>query len=97
MFLELKDESLRVLSWEGKVLVTTNRGRKFTLESGQQLLLNEVDAQPGYGSGVRRPSPKRIADDDAQQRLDNSPLINGFSTPLETLTTIEQELDLKPH
>lgn len=96
VFLELKDESLRVLSWEGKVQVTTNRGRKFTLESGQQLLLNEVEAQPGYGSGVRRPSPERIADDDAQRRLDNSPLINGFSTPLETLTTIEQELDLKP-
>lgn len=99
VFLELKAKSLRVLSWEGKVQVTTSRGQAFSLYSGQQLVLNEVEAQPGYGSGVtelRWLSPERIPHDDAQRRLDNSPLINGFSKPLETLTTIEQELDLKP-
>ena len=32
--------------------------------------------------------------DDAERRLETSPLINGFSRPLETLPVIERELGL---
>ena len=40
VFLELNDDTFRVFSWEGNVQVRTKDGEEFTLQSGQQLLLD---------------------------------------------------------
>ena len=129
VFIELNDRQFKVFSWEGLVQVQTNDGRRFTLQSGQQLLLDlkrqmdEVSTRldgleaalgerssivtppPPGRDGSRSPRvrqvepqafewdpPQPISANDAQRRLQKSPLINGFSTPLETLPDIEREL-----
>ena len=130
VFLEFTDEAFKVFSWEGTVLVETSNGRRFTLKSGQQLLLDlkrqmdEVSVRMDgleaslaeLGGGIVTPStpgrdgsrsprsrykaqpdftwepPQAISAEDAERRLQKSLLINGFSTPLETLQEIEREL-----
>ena len=132
VFLELTDQKFKVFSWEGTVQVETSKGQRFTLKSGQQLLLDlkrqmvEVSGRldgleaslgelgggivtpptPGRG-GSRSPQsrqrdqqeydwepPQPISTQDAERRLQRSLLINGFSTPLETLPDIERELGI---
>ncbi len=130
VFLEFTDQQFKVFSWEGTVQVETSNGRRFTLNSGQQLLLDlkrqmaevsgrldGLEASLGeLGGGIVTPptpgrdgsrSPRSYAKDpqeftweppqpistqDAERRLQKSLLINGFSTPLETLPDIEREL-----
>ena len=124
VFIELNDETFKVFSWEGRVQVTTKTGEVFTLESGQQLLLDltrqlsivkgrldGLEAVLGESGGMFTPDeweertkepdseeeiswdpPARLEDGEVQQRLTKSALINGFSTPLETLPEIEREL-----
>ena len=124
VFIELNDETFKVFSWEGRVRVTTKTGEVFTLESGQQLLLDltrqlsivkgrldGLEAVLGESGGMFTPDeweertkepdseeeiswdpPARLEDSEVQQRLTKSALINGFSTPLETLPEIEREL-----
>jgi len=129
VFLEFTDRQFKVFSWEGTVEVETSHGQRFTLKSGQQLLL-DLKRQPGevsgrldgheaaWGerSGIVTPlvpgrdgphsprsrqqdaqefdwePPQRISSQDAERRLQKSLLINGFSTPLETLPDIERAL-----
>ena len=105
-------------------------GRRFTLNSGQQLLLDlrrqmdevsvRVDGLDGaladLGGGIVTPPapgrdgsrsprsrnreqpdftwepPQAVSAEDVERRLQKSLLINGFSTPLETLPDIEREL-----
>ena len=129
VLVELNDEQFEVFSWEGTVRVDTADGQRFTLTSGQQLLLdlkrqmNDVKGQldsleavlgqlgessPAVLTGKdriqgRRPSgkeqspewepPEPVSSLEAERRLQKSLLINGFSTPLETLPEIERELD----
>ena len=129
VFLEFTDQQFKVFSWEGTVLVETSNGRRFTLQSGQQLLLDlkrqlaqvsgrldGLEAALGEQSGIVTPPtpgrdgsrsprsrdqepqdvtwepPQPISTEDAERRLQKSLLINGFSTPLETLPEIEREL-----
>ena len=126
VFIELNDDEFKVFSWEGRVKVTTNEGDVFTLQSGQQLLLDlskqleivkgrldGLEAVLGESGGMFFPSdgydddmededdeddeldwqpPSRISDQHVQKRLRTSPLLNGFSTPLETMPVIEKEL-----
>ena len=125
VFIELNDDTFKVFSWEGRVQVTTKTGEVFTLESGQQLLLDlsrqmslvkgrldGLEAALGESGGMFTPDeweertqepdsadedinwnpPARLDDSEVQQRLTKSALINGFSTPLETLPEIEREL-----
>ncbi len=128
VLVELNDEQFEVFSWEGTVRVDTADGQRFTLTSGQQLLLDlkrqmddvkgqldnleAVLGQLGANSPLvltdedrvegRRPSgknqspqwepPEPVSTQDAERRLQKSLLINGFSTPLETLPEIEREL-----
>ena len=40
VFIEYTDNYFKIFSWEGKVDVTTSSGQRFTLNSGQQLLLD---------------------------------------------------------
>ena len=130
VFLEFTDQQFKVFSWEGTVQVETSNGQRFTLNSGQQLLLDlkrqmaevsgrldGLEASLGeLGGGSRTPPtpgrdgsrsprsrqqdqqeydwepPQPISTQDAERRLQKSLLINGFSTPLETLPDIEREL-----
>ena len=130
VFLELTDQQFKVFSWEGTVQVETSNGRRFTLKSGQQLLLDlkrqmdevsvrvdGLEATLGQlGSGIVTPPtpgrdgsrstrsrekeqpdftwepPQAVSTQDAERRLQKSLLINGFSTPLETLPDIQREL-----
>ena len=130
VFLEFTDKQFKVFSWEGTVQVETSNGQRFTLNSGQQLLLDlkrqmvEVSgrldglesALGELGGGIVTPPtpgrdgsrsprsryqdqqeydwepPQPVSAQDAERRLQKSLLINGFSTPLETLPDIEREL-----
>ena len=104
VFIEFTDSQCKIFSWEGKVLVTTRSGQSFTLNSGQQLLLDLKRVEP-YGSvqpygtvqqddplAVSWAPPVVIAEQEVERRLQKSRLINGFSTPLDTLPEIQREL-----
>lgn len=129
VFLEFTDQQFKVFSWEGTVEVKTSNGRRFTLTSGQQLLLDlkrqmaevsgrldGLEASLGELGGIVTPPtpgrdggssprsrqqeqqdydwqpPQPLSTEAAERRLQRSLLINGFSTPLETLPDIEREL-----
>lgn len=98
VFIEYTDSQFKVFSWEGTVLVTTRSGQRFTLTSGQQLLLDLKLVAPGSSLQVENPlvvswpPPVVIPQQDVDRRLQNSRLINGFSTSLETLPDIQREL-----
>ena len=98
VFIEYTDEHFKVFSWEGTVTVETRSGQRFTLTSGQQLLLALQDGLSALDTASSRlliwDPPQSIPVDDAERRLETSPLINGFSRPLETLPVIERELGL---
>ena len=98
VFIEYTDEHFKVFSWEGTVTVETRSGQRFTLTSGQQLLLALQDGLSALDMASSRlliwDPPQSIPMDDAERRLETSPLINGFSRPLETLPVIERELGL---
>ena len=131
VFLEYTNNQLKVLSWEGTVTCETRTGQRYTLTSGQQLLLDlnsqtqevkdyleELDSdlleRQGVSPGLEaakemfpEPSPKHLSDvkmswkslnpistDEAEKRLKVSPLITGFSTPIDTLSEIHSELGL---
>ena len=112
VFIEYTADQFKVFSWEGTVTVETRTGRRFTLTSGQQLLLDlkrqmddvstRLDGLEARLSALNPPSsrspnwvpPRSIPVREAERRLQNSPLINGFAQPLETLPVIERELGL---
>ena len=89
VFIELDDDKLKVFSWEGEVKVATTSGESYTLQSGEQLLV-ELN-QPT----ITWPSPVKIKEAEASRRLTKSRLINGFATPMDTLQDIERELGVK--
>ena len=98
VFIEYTDDQFKIFSWEGKVAVTTSSGQRFTLNSGQQLLLDSklvgssTDlSQDALGNVIWAP-PVVISEPDIERRLQKSRLINGFSSPLDTLPVIEREL-----
>ncbi|QNI43582.1 FecR family protein [Synechococcus sp. A15-28] len=96
VFLELNDDTFRVFSWEGAVQVRTKDGEEFTLQSGQQLLLDlkrQLDDTRGrVTDAIEWEPPAPMANTDIDRRMKGSALINGFSTPLDTLPIIEREL-----
>ncbi len=96
VFLELNDDTFRVFSWDGNVQVRTKDGEEFTLQSGQQLLLDlkrQLDDTRGrVTDAIEWEPPAPMADTDIDRRMKGSALINGFSTPLDTLPIIEREL-----
>ena len=75
--------------WEGEVKVATTSGESYTLQSGEQLLV-ELN-QPT----ITWSSPVKIQEAEASRRLTKSRLINGFATPMDTLQDIERELGVK--
>ena len=89
VFIELDDDKLKVFSWEGEVNVATTSGESYTLQSGEQLLV-ELN-QPT----ITWSSPVKIKEAEASRRLTKSRLINGFATPMDTLQDIERELGVK--
>ena len=78
--------------------MTTRSGQRFTLNSGQQLLLDlkpvepDVSVQQEDSLAVSWAPPAVIAEQEVERRLQKSRLINGFSSPLDTLPEIEREL-----
>ena len=98
VFIEYTDQQFKIFSWEGKVAVTTSSGQRFTLNSGQQLLLDSklvgstADLSPEALQAVIWAPPVVIPEPDIERRLQKSRLINGFSAPLDTLPVIEREL-----
>lgn len=89
VFIELTDEQLKIFSWEGEVKVSTTSGESFTLQGGEQLLVDL--SQPT----ISWSPPARITEAEVTRRLTKSRLINGFSTPMDTLQDIERELGVK--
>lgn len=86
VFLDVTEASVKVFSWEGHVSVTTDAGQRFELHSGQQL---------AYENGAWIP-PRRLTVAEASARRQKSILLNGFSSPMETLPVIERELGIAP-
>lgn len=84
VFIEATDDSFKVFSWEGRVQLQTEAGRRYVLHSGQQLSFEKETWQP----------LQRLSQSEAADRRRKSLLLNGFSTPMETLPVIEKELDL---
>jgi ferric-dicitrate binding protein FerR (iron transport regulator) len=86
VFIESSTEKVSFLSWEGAVEVDTDQGKRFTLRSGDQM------AKVGDTWQLPRPLPRA----ERTQRRRRSPLLNGFTAPMETLPVLEQELGLRP-
>lgn len=86
VFIEASDDSLKVFSWEGQVRVDTDAGHRYTLSSGQQLSYSAS----GWAA------PRRLSLAEATARREKSLLLNGFTTPMDTLPVIERELGLGP-
>lgn len=84
VFIEATDDSLKVFSWEGHVQVETNAGNRVDLHSGQQLSFEKDSWQPA----------RTLSQPEAAARRQKSTLLNGFSTPMETLPILEKELGL---
>lgn len=91
LFIEAGPEQLRVSSWEGQVQVTTSDGQRYRLSSGEQLTYRDLagpQGPAGWQPPQRLPRPELLA------RRASSPLLNGFTAPLDTWPTIRRELDL---
>lgn len=89
VFIELDDEKLKVFSWEGEVKVDTTSGESYTLQGGEQLLVELNKPTIAWAS------PVKIQEAEVTRRLTKSRLINGFATPMDTLQDIERELGVK--
>jgi ferric-dicitrate binding protein FerR (iron transport regulator) len=86
VFLEASPELLRIFSWEGPVQVEARDGQRFTLNSGEEVV---------HAGGAWSP-PRRLSRAEAARRRRASSLLNGFSTPMETLPELERQLDGLP-
>lgn len=86
VFLEVTPDAVKVFSWEGQVSVVSSAGQRFELSSGQQV---------EFTNGAWSP-PRRLSTAEASARRQQSILLNGFATPMETLPVIERELGLAP-
>lgn len=84
VFIEATADSLKVFSWEGQVQVQTDVGRRYDLNSGQQLSFEKGSWQP----------LKRLSTSEATARRQKSILLNGFAMPMETLPVITKELGI---
>ena len=62
-------------------------------KTGKEALLDRRPQAVGE-VGINWEAPKPIAAEEAERRLEMSPLINGFSTPIDTLNVIKSELGL---
>lgn len=91
LFIDAGAEQLRVFSWEGQVQVTTSDGQRYRLSSGEQLTYRALagpQGPAGWQPPQLLPRPELLA------RRASSPLLNGFTAPLDTWPTIRRELDL---
>ena len=86
VFLEASPELLRIFSWEGPVEVEARNGQRFTLNTGEEV----VHSAGGWSA------PRRLSRAEAARRRRASTLLNGFSTPMETLPELERQLDRLP-
>ena len=86
VFVDASPERVKIFSWEGEVQVTTATGERFALASGEELEWSEG----------RWRKPRRLRRAEAAERRRVSPLLNGFSSPMDTLPEIEKELGLTP-
>lgn len=86
VFLEVGDREVKLFSWEGRVRVSTDSGKGFLLDGGQELLFRDGAWQP----------PRRLSREEARTRLSRSLLLNDFPAPMETLPLIRQTLGLGP-
>jgi ferric-dicitrate binding protein FerR (iron transport regulator) len=87
VFLEVGDSEVKLFSWEGRVRVSTNTGKGFLLEGGQELVFRDGTWQP----------PRRLSREEARTRLSRSLLLNDFPARMETLPLIRRTLGLGPH
>ena len=62
-------------------------------KTGKETLIDRRPQAVGE-VGINWEAPKPIAAEEAERRLEMSPLINGFSTPIDTLNVIKSELGL---
>ena len=53
VFIELTDEKLKIFSWEGEVNVSTTNGESYTLQGGEQLLVDLNPAHEAQGFRVQ--------------------------------------------
>lgn len=84
VFLEQTETETLILSWEGKVEVSLPSGSALALNSGQLVRLRP--------NQTALPTPERISRAAAEQRFQNSILLNGFTIPMETLPEIRRQL-----
>ena len=60
VFIELDDDKLKVFSWEGEVNVATTSGESYTLQSGEQLLVELNRPTITWSSPVKIRKLKRL-------------------------------------
>ncbi len=84
VFIEDTPQGVTFFSWEGRVRVTTPSGRRYDLDSGQQV---------AFERGAWGP-PRRLTPREAGLRRRRSILLNGFAAPMDTLAAIERALGL---
>ncbi|MGG6241655.1 FecR domain-containing protein [Nodosilinea sp. AN01ver1] len=93
VFVNIADDPnapVEIFSWEGEVAFRlTEGGEEVLLTSGEQLFVS-----PGEQSvDALRQQVQPLDRATAQQRLEQSPLINGFSQPIPTREAIEATVD----
>ncbi|MGB3200331.1 MAG: FecR family protein [Nodosilinea sp.] len=93
VFVNIADDlsaPVEIFSWEGEVAFRlTEGGEEVILTSGEQLFVS-----PGQQSiEALRQQVQPLDRATAQQRLEQSPLINGFSQPILTRDAIEATVD----
>ncbi|PSN13640.1 hypothetical protein C7293_15050 [filamentous cyanobacterium CCT1] len=93
VFVNIADDPsapVEIFSWEGEVAFRlTEGGEEVILTSGEQLFVS-----PGEQSiEALRQQVQPLDRATAEQRLQNNPLINGFSQPIPTRDAIEATVD----
>jgi ferric-dicitrate binding protein FerR (iron transport regulator) len=86
VFVDATADSVKIFSWEGTVHVTTSEGRHVDLSSGEEL----------EWSDGRWRTQRRLSPEEAATRRRTSPLLNGYTAPMDTLPQIEKELGIGP-
>jgi hypothetical protein len=88
------DAPVEIFAWEGQVSFRPNNmAGEVILNSGEQLFISPVVPPSDRNLAALQRQVQPLSQQVARQRLQNSPLINGFSRPLPTRPALEATVE----